>query len=244
MEVTLVTGTGEEYLLTGSERTSRVLAPEGALVSLTGEAERSDLAVPARSGVVPGKRRFKPVDTTIEFLLVAESHEEMERLYWSFRRAWLKTVAAKDPAPCVFRIDGARGTFFVDAVLGGVLPGVDVEPARRLSMRLEVPVFNARGLARSAAFVQSGTVTVTNTGDGVIYPKIRRNGTYGYIVSPSGARFHAGTKMPDVIDTDPMVLREDGIPPEGVEPGETATWELPGSRIELEWCQLVADPWG
>lgn len=243
MEVTLVTGTGEEYLLTGSVHTSKVLAPVGALVSLTGEAERSDLAVPARSGVVPGKRRFKSVDTTIEFLLVAESHEEMERLYWSFRRAWLKTVAARDAAPCVFRIEGARGTFFVDAVLGGVLPGVDVEPSRRLSMQLEVPVFNSRGLARSVAFLEGGSVTVTNTGDGVIYPKIRRNGRTGTLTYPSGATSYLTGSMPEVIDTDPMVLREDEVYPEGVERGDSASWSLP-SGMQLEWCQLVADPWG
>lgn len=243
MEVTLITGTGEEHLLTGSEYTSRVLAPMGALVSLTGQVERSDLAVPSRSGVVPGKRRYKPIDTSIEFLLVADTHEEMEQLYWSFRRAWLKTVAARDASPCVFRIEGARGTYFVDAVLGGTLPGVDVEPGSRSSMQLEVPVFNSRGLARSTMFLEEGTVTVTNTGDGVIYPKIRRNGAAGSIVYPSGASSHLGLDKPDVIDTDPMVLRIDEVFPEGVEPGDQASWRLPPG-MQLEWAQLVADPWG
>ena len=57
LEVTLTSAIGKTYLLTGSTRTSPVLAPVEALTPLSATSSRTDLAVPGRSRAIPVRSR-------------------------------------------------------------------------------------------------------------------------------------------------------------------------------------------
>lgn len=239
LSVKLHTVKGQVFLLSGTQSQSPVLAPEGVLVGLVGVSARSDMAVPGRSGVVPGRRRFSPIQQEVEFFLHADDGEEMERVYRDFRQGWSLST------PCRFEVqaDDYSGPFFLDVVLDRPLPGVSVDARARTSVMLPVPVFAPLGLWRSASLSGENAVTVTNSGDEVIYPKIVYSGAGGEVVAPSGARFDLPSATDrTVIDLDPRALRLDGVFPEGVEPGQSGQWKLPaGAR--LEWSVLLADPW-
>lgn len=239
LKVTLLSATGREYFLSGSKRTSSVLSPVEALAGLSGTASRSDMQVPGRSGVIPGRRRFEPIQATLEFYLHAESGEEMEGVYREFRRGWSSTV------PSTVRIDADHpmGAFHVSLWLNQPLAGVPVDMRRRTSATVMVDVFNPTGLFRSSPFSGAGEVTVLNSGVEILYPKISYTGAGGEVVSPSGAVFALPPVVGrTVIDLDPQSLRLDGVFPEGVSPGESGMWILPEDAL-LIWEVQVADPW-
>lgn len=239
LEVTLTSAIGKTYLLTGSTRTSPVLAPVEALTPLSGTVSRSDLAVPGRSGVIPGRARFEPIQADVEFYLHADTGEQMERVYREFRQGWSKSI----PSTLRVNADHPLGAFFLDLWLGQPLAGVPVDMRRRTQATVVASVFSPKGLFRSAPLSGEGEVTVSNMGDEIIYPRVGYEGEGGEVVSPSGARF---TLPPvaeyTVIDLDPRRLRLDGAFPEGVPAGESGTWILPEGATLL-WHVEVADPW-
>lgn len=240
LEVTLLGVNGKEYDLTGSERTSPVLAPEATLEGLVGRPTRTDLAIPGRSGVIPGKRRFGAIETELSFYLHNMNGElDMEEVYKDFRQAW----SLDDPTQVKINADHPLGDFVSDLQLAQVIPGVPVDMRKRSSTVVRVSVFDPGGLFRSMPLTGTGTVTVTNTGDGIVYPKLTYSGLGGEVISPSGARF---TLPPvgelTVIDLDPQYLRLDGVFPEGVPPKKSGTWVLPAG-VTASWEILVSDPW-
>lgn len=239
LSIKLHTTKGKTYLLSGTQSQSPVLAPEGALAGLVGVIARSDMSVPGRSGVVPGRRRFSAIQQEVEFFLHADDGESMERVYQEFRLGWSMDT------PCQFEVDpgNAVGPFFLDAILDRPLPGVSVDARARTSVTLSVDVFAPVGLWRSAPLSGTGNVTLTNNGDEVIYPTIAYSGAGGQVTAPSGARFTLPrVKKRVVVDLDPQSLRLDGAFPEGIEPGATGVWKLPAGAV-LQWSELVADPW-
>lgn len=240
LKVELMMATGETYLLSGTEAQSPVLAPEAALVELIGKAVRTDLAVPARSGVLPGRRRFQELKATLEFYLHADTGEQMGQVYRVFRQGW----SMDEPCTLAVTADHSGGTFYLDLWLDQPISGVSVDMRRRTSTVLPVQVFSPRGLFRSEEFTGQGLVTVTNWGDTVTYPKIRNIGPGGIVTSPSGATWTLpqSTAAETTLDLDPMELRQPGVFPEGVEPGDTQTWSLPQGAT-LVWSIFIADPW-
>lgn len=240
LKVELTTTTRKTYLLTGTETQSPVLAPEAALVELIGKAVRTDLAVPARSGVLLGRTRFTELKTSLEFYLHADDGETMEQVYREFRQGW----SLEKPCTLAVTADHVEGTFYLDLWLDQPLPGVSVDMRRRTSTVLPVQVVNPTGLFRSETQTGTGLVTVTNWGDGVIYPKIRNIGPGGIVTSPSGATWTLppSTQAQTTLDLDPRELRQPGVFPEGVEPGDRQSWSLPQGAT-LEWSVLIADPW-
>lgn len=245
LEVTLSGVNGRQWLLTGSESTSEVLAPMEALAGLVGTSSRSDLSVPGRSGVLPGRPRYGAIETQVEFYLHANDGEEMERVYREFRQAWNLWDVPVTPPPTRVKInaDHPLGPFWLDLWLSQPLAGVPVDMRRRTSATVVVDVLNPTGLARSNPITETGTVEVINSGDSVIYPRIEYSGSGGEVISPSGAAF----RLPAVddfmvVDLDPRRLRLDGAFPEGVEPKQSGTWTVPEGAT-LSWEVLVADPW-
>ena len=135
--------------------------------------------------------------------------------------------------------DHPLSPLFLD-VTTGVLPGVSVDARRRTMVALSVPVFSAEGLFRTSAQYGTGTVTVTNSGDVTVFPKIVATAG-GKVTCPSGASFSLPTGS-STVDMSPEGLMLEGAFPEGVEPGKSGTWVVPaGAR--LEWVLQVADPW-
>lgn len=239
LKVTLESANGQSYLLTGTDAESPVLAPEDALRELRGVSQRTDLAVPGRAGVLPGMTRYGSIQTEIEFYLRAEDGEQMEQVYKLFRQGWSKT----SPSQIVVEADRPGGPYTLDVVLDRDLPGVSVDARRRTQVNLPVSVFNRDGLFRSTLQSGTGTVTVTNGGDTVVYPKIRYSGSGGVVTGPSGASFTLpGASTLTTVDLDARALRLDGAFSEGVMPGATGTWQLPAGAT-LQWHTLVADPW-
>ncbi len=233
LRVELISSTGKTYLLTGTESQSPVLSEEGALVELRGQVSHSDLARPGRPGVIAGRRNYGPIEVEIPFYLHADTGEELERVYREFRQGWRGVSTFKVEA------DHPLSPLFLD-VTAGVLPGVSVDARRRTMVPLSVPVFSAEGLFRTSVQYGTGTVTVTNSGDVAVFPKIVATAG-GKVTCPSGASFSlpAGAST---VDMSPEGLMLEGAFPEGVEPGQSGTWVLPaGAR--LEWVLQVADPW-
>lgn len=239
LKVTLTSAIGKKYLLTGTRQSSPVVCPEEALVGLVADEDRTDVAVPGNAGVIPGMRRYGAIQTDLPFMLNADTGEEMEALYREFRQGWSRSK------PCVMQVEADRpgGPYFLDLVLDRHLGGVPVDMSRRTSAVVTVPVFNAGGMFRSALKTGTGRVTVTNSGDVPVYPKIRNLGAGGVITTPSGARFTLPkSTTATVVDTDPRRLRLPGAFPESVPPGKSGTWVLPAGA-SLEWTLLVVDPW-
>lgn len=245
LEATLYGANGKQWLLTGTESTSSVLSPMEALTTLSGTASRSDMALPGRSGVIPGRLVYGPIETELEFYLHAETGEEMERVYREFRQAWNlwdPDVAVK-PATVKILADHPLGAFFFDVWLSQPLAGVPVDMRRRTSATVMVPVLSPKGLARSTPMSGTGTVEITNVGDTIVYPKLTYSGAGGVVVSPSGARFTLPAVADQTtVDLDPQKLRLAGAFPEGVPPGGAGVWVLP-SDVTATWEIRVADPW-
>lgn len=240
LKVELTTVSGDTYLLSGTESQSPVLAPESALVELVGKVLRSDLASSTGRGVLPGRRRFQEVKSTVEFYLHAEDGEQMEQVYREFRQGW----SMDKPCTLAVTADHSGGTFYLDLWLDQPISGVSVDMRRRTSTVIPVQVFSPQGLFRSEESMGQGLVTVTNWGDAVIYPKIRNFGEGGEVTNPSGATWMlpASTATETTLSLDSMELRHPGVFPEGVEPGESQSWTLPPGAT-LVWSVLVADPW-
>lgn len=243
LKATLMGANGKEWLLTGTQFSSEVLAPLGVLQSLVGVSSRSDVAIPGRAGVIPGQPRYGVLETSIDFYLNA-GERTLEEVYKDFRQAW-NLWSAKSPTPTTIKIEADHGLspLFFDLWLSQPIPGAAVDMRTREAVTVTVNVFSPLGLAKSAPVMASGIVTVTNTGDVLIYPKIRWNGAGGEVTSPSGATFTLpSVSEPTVISLSPRSLRLDGAFPEGVPPGESKTWSLPAGA-SMSWEILVADPW-
>lgn len=245
LEVELYGVNGKQWLLTGTESTSSVLSPMEALTTLAGTASRSDMALPGRSGVIPGQLRFGALETQLEFYLHADTGEDMEQVYKDFRQAWPLWSPRWKVLPATVRVnaDHPMGAFMFDLWLSQPIPGVPVDMRRRTSATVVVDVLNPTGLARSTPMSGTGIVTIRNVGDTRVHPKLTYSGDGGEVISPSGARF----TLPPVteqttVDLDPQKLRLDGAFPEGVEPGEVGTWSLP-DEVTATWEIRVADPW-
>lgn len=242
LEVMLTLATGQEYELTGHETTSQVLAPEEALRPLVGQAVRTDMAVPARSGVLAGRRRYGAIQAEIPFYLHAKNGEEMEKLYKEFRQGW-RLHDDPDAIPCEISVNADRpgGRYTLEVFLDSHIPGTSVDMATRTSASLPITVFSPTGLYRSPTKTGTGTVTIINDGDAEIYPRLRVPAAGGTITAPSGASYTLPTTA-QTINTDPQRLRTPGIMPESVAPGRSAIWRA-SSGVVVEWESLIADPW-
>lgn len=241
LKVELISATGKSYLLSGySQGSSPVFSPEGSLRELVANVSRSDMARPGRPGVIPGRRKYSAIETTLDFYLHADDGEQMEQLYEEFRTGWSSSV------PSMLRIEADHpvGVCLLDLYRGSEIPAPSVDAKRRTQLLVQIPVVAPLGLARTQSYREEGTVTVTNAGDVLIYPKIIYTGAGGEVTSPSGAKFVLPpVQTLTVVDLDPQQLRLDGVFPEGVAIGKTETWVLPPA-VMLEWELLIANPWG
>lgn len=236
MRVELLSARQDVWDLTGHVSTSPVLLPEGALESLVGVASSSFTFLPgaAVSADVP----FFLHDMRGERDLVDVVHSFWAG--WNVFRPWHPTV------PCRFSVKDAHplGDCHLDLWLERPLPGWQVVPHRRDSLTVNASVVAPHGLFRTSTVTGSGSVEVENSGDAMVFPRIRYRGAGGAVVGPSGASFALPTSNDErVVDLSPRRLRLDGALPEGVPVGGSGTWRLP-EGASLEWELHVASPYG
>lgn len=245
LKVEMVTPRGTVWDLTGVAETSPVLAPEGQLAGLTGNASRTDLSIPGRAGVLPGDTRYGAIEADVQFFLRTFTGEEMERVHAAFRKAWSVYSRVRPTPPVVLKInsDSPHSPLAMRLWLSKPLPGVDVDSRKRTSLDITVPVLIPSGVATGVEQTGRGTVEVANTGDVTIYPRIAYTGRGGQVTCPSGAVFVLpAVGVETVVSMDPLDLRLEGAFPEGVEPGDAGRWVLP-EGAELRWAVGVVDPW-
>lgn len=141
--------------------------------------------------------------------------------------------------------------------------GVIAPPAEVLDgasyTEVKVPVVSHLGGWLEDMHVSQGNVTVTNNGDGFIYPKIKVNSA-GSITLPSGQSYNITAPAGSMISLDPYtsheVIRPDGSVDdaasaltevmnlgEGIPEGESRNYVTTGG-IHLAWQSLILDPWG
>lgn len=235
MKVILHTGNGDEFLLTGSRLSTKVAAPESALLQLVGTSTRSDMSVPGRPGVLAGDKNYQPIEVEIPFHLMAETAEEMADVYRRFRQGWRGArfeIHADHPlSPLFLDVDDAS------------LPGLQVDVSKRRAVDVSVRIFSASGMFSTALLHGSNTVTVTNYGDVDIFPRIKYTGAGGQVTNPSGAKFTLEPATAEtVINLDPLKNKTPGVLCESVKPGGRGVWKLPAGA-QLYWAAQVADPW-
>lgn len=247
LEVTLTTTNGKTHLLTGTETESAVLAPEAAWETLVAQATRSDQIVPSRAGALAGRTRWGVIEQDIQFYLHADTGEEMEQVYKDFRqgfKVWAPNrIPRPKPAVLEMKTDHPNAPLYLDVWLARPLPGTPVDMRTRTDTTITATLFNPDGLFRSKPITGTGTVTVDNTGDEIVYPRLEGTAGGGVVTVPSGARFEwPTTGKPMAVDLDPRALRLAGAFPEGVPPGSTGTYRVP-TGVTVRYATMHADPW-
>lgn len=237
VHVELLSARQDVWDLTGHVSTSPVLLPEGALESLVGVVSRW-------SGVLPG---VSDVSVDVPFFLHDMRGERdlvdvVHRFWagWNVFRPWQQTV------PCRLSVRGAHplGDCHLDLWLERPLPGWQVVPRMRDSLTVNAAVVAPYGLFRTSTVTGTGSVEVENSGDAMVFPRVRWRGAGGTVVGPSGASFALPASDSErVVDLSPRRLRLDGALPEGVPVGGSGTWRLP-EGASLEWELYVASPYG
>lgn len=247
LEVTMKTPNGKNYLLTGAETESPVLAPLAALETLVGQATRSDQVVPSRAGVLAGRTRWGALEQEIEFYIHADTGEEMNQIYTDFRQG-LKVWAPERPVPpkpAVLEIltDHPMAPLHIDVWLARPLPGTTVDMSTRTSHTITAALFNPVSLFRTRPRRVTGTATVNNLGDAIIYPRLEGKAAGGTVRFPSGAVWQWPSRGgPLSVNLDPRELKTPGAFPEGVPPGRKGTYQVPAG-VEVVYELLYADAW-
>lgn len=247
MRVELMSARHDVWDLTGHVSTSPVLLPEGGLESLVGAVSRSTEGLPGGVGSSLGAPRFGAVTSDVPFFLHdMRGERDLVDVVHSFWRGWNAFRPWPQPTPCRLSVRGAHplGDCHLNLWLDRPLPGWQVVPTRRDSLTVSAGVVAPAGLFHVDTVRGSGSVTVENSGDAIVFPRIRWSGAGGSVTGPSGASFSLPSSQNErVVDLSPRRLRLDGALPEGVPVGGSGTWRLPDGA-SLEWELQVASPYG
>lgn len=126
---------------------------------------------------------------------------------------------------------------------------------------VRVAVESDEGVFFGVPQVQSGSVTVTNTGATTVWPRVRWEGNYRTLVYPSNnwttlpntvlprvlyldpAESHAVEDLDGKLDQTMWKAVRDEVLPEGVPEGESRQYYLSEGAF-LEWEITTLDPWG
>lgn len=218
---------------------------------------RADTAVTAAG--VPGQRvtesQFTPIGFTLACTVVGRVDRPADLVWADFRADW---VATTSHTPGVLLLDNDGGSLLrIPVRLNGRLPGPPRNPSELEVLSVMVPVVGdgGRWLQR---LTDTGSVTVTNVGVGVVWPEIVWQGAGGAVTLPSGAAltlppvaeerrlllspWESHAVLTPAGDLDPALHSTLDVVGEGVPEGTSRTYAVPvGAR--LEWDLGFLDPW-
>lgn len=255
--VVVTSPTGVSFDLTSGAQ--GVTAEEDAFLEMVGDAEDYAVSSYGASGHFVSGVVIAPFSGSIPVRIqaIGDTGGGIAREVFAWRRAW-----SRHPHELT-RVD--ISTPFGDVFsawmrLGAVMPAPPEDPRGLSNWGFETNVICDKGLWFSAERAETGIVTVTNSGDSVIHPKIRWHGPGGKLTLPSGISFTLPpTGEPRTLDMDPMqsmsVRADDGTMdvelwermlaqgwPESVPVGTSRTFQVPASA-KLIWRTPVLDPW-
>lgn len=198
----------------------------------------------------------KPVTGTLRCTIRDHAGVPADKRWREFRRDW--SLHAEG----VLHLTRNNVAMRLPCRASAVAPGPRMNPGEVSTLRAHVPVTSRDGLD---AWLESRSgsgdlVTVTNSGDTFVWPKIWWQGSGGEVAMPSGATFTLpSTAEPRTLMLNPdesaavidehdqlddilwRVIRGD-VFGEGVPVGEERTYGLP-SGAELAWDLGHYDPW-
>lgn len=246
---------GREWRLIGPEHDG-VWVVDGGITGLVGSGEDSASTLPG----VPGHRveavEVPPVDGALT-VRAGDGAGGVPETFSRFRSDWSFRV----PGRLVLSGDDGAGPVWARARLAGPIAAPAHHPAELRGLVFEVPVRLDDGLWWETISSDTDSVTVTNTGDVFVRPRVEWNGPGGRLIMPSGAAVTLpAVDSPRVLVLDNSrsnVVRDpDGtvdtglwpsmvadLLPEGVPPGEARTYWIPGGAT-LHWDIGHLDPWG
>lgn len=234
-----------EEMKIGSGRDSDAFIEADTLTGLVGQVEDTGVTTIGASGHAVDFRDRKILPTEGGFTLVVKSADAWARARRAFSTTRAGTLVVTATHRCALPVRLAQP-----------LPPPGVVP--RTGARIEVNLISDEGAWRIPSASDSPTVTITNTGDAPIWPRITWQGAGGTVTLPSTATFTLPpTTTPHTLHTDrrragqvmdatgvaaPEVARQVDVVSEMVPVGAVRTWQIPnGAR--LEWDVEVLDPW-
>lgn len=237
-----------------AEKHRGVFLEEGGLGSLFGRRPESVYQVVGRDGQRRKKAgRLLGFSSNLNVVVTASGGRTVGEV-WS---EWLESWPLDQPG--TLTVEGTRVLstpvrLSDDAGLGSFAEQPDESGFQKLSM----PVVFDEG-CWSYAETGEGDVTITNTGDSVVVPRVVWSGAGGIVVAPSGATFVLPpVKTEHVLVVDPAesyVVTAGGVVDRAVwvavrgharggpvPVGGSARWIVPGGA-RLDWKVGVINPW-
>ena len=247
LRVQLISARQDTWDLTGHVSESHVLASRDQLENLVANVSRSSESIPGGAGVFAGNMQFGEIVAELQFLVHdVRGKSNIADEVMRFRKGWnlFRNNPRPLPSQLVFDVGNPLGHIYLDVWLDRPLLGVPAMPPQRKSALITAPIFAPQGLFRTSTLRGQGSVEVHNSGDALVFPRVRWRGAGGTVTGPSGAGFELPASNDErVVDLSPRRLRLDGALPEGVPVGGSGTWRLP-EGASLEWELQVASPYG
>lgn len=226
----------------------------GGIDDLIGDGDDVTHALVGAAGQTLDSIQPKPMTGTLTLHVRGDDNRTADDVWADLRRDFHRHTTGK------LTIATPTGDLTAAVRLSGPIPPPTDDPTETELVRdVKIPLIADRcGWWKPT---QTGTVTVTikNTGDLTIRPRVRWNGNGGIITMFSGAKFtlpsvtserilyldreRAGTVetsagMADYATRDKLL----GVLPEGVPAGKTRTMTVPAGAT-VEWEEGVFDPW-
>lgn len=226
----------------------------GGIEGLVGEAEDVVSTTPGVPGQILDSQDTTRMTGSLRVTIGPDGDLDAGQVWAQFRggfsRHMVGTLTLTSPH---------YGVLSTQVRLSGILPPPDVEPNDEgLIDELRIPLVSDEGLWLEDTRTGVGVVTVHNTGDTTLTPRIRWSGAGGPVTLPSGAIFTlpAVTKerilLLSAIDSlavltpfgeiDYTLMRQMQVLPEAVPDQAERTFLLPVGAT-LEWQIGRHDPW-
>lgn len=221
---------------------------------------RSDVVTSSSEGF-PGRlvtsHNVLPMDGSLEGILFPSEGRSLGETFRQWRADWSREEYGQLIVGSSTKQWSARVRLSGD---GMTAPETDLSDDKFVNP-VRVDVESDDGVFFGVPKVQSGSVTVTNTGDTTVWPRVRWSGDNQSIIFPSSntlllpnaavsrvlyldpADSHAVEDTQGVLDQTMWKQLRGKILPEGVPKGESRQYSLSDNAF-LEWETTTLDPWG
>lgn len=243
---------GNHFDLYDADNPAVIIA--GGITGLVGEIQHETLTVPTQPGQHIVDDKIPPMVGELTLYINGENQ--------SVKKTCSELRAGFSPIK--------NGTLVIDSPtlgrlttrvrLNGVIASPDEDPDYQNSINdFKIPIISDDGYWSISEVKKTGTVEIVNSGYTKIWPRIYWKGNGGLVTQPSGATFSLPASTTErVLNLNPfdslIVTTLDGkldetiwkslwgVIPEGIEPGETGTYQLP-TGAEIGFSLGVLDPW-